>query len=1175
MEVRLFGELEAVAAGVPVPVRGAKQRALLALLALQRGQPVSADRLIEALWGDGQAANPANALQAQIGQLRRTLGPAAILTTEAGYALAAGPDEVDVVRFEQLVAKGQRLAADGEMEPASVALGEALRLRRGEPLAEFIYAGFFDAERAHLDELTLVAIESRAGADLGLGRHGELAGELEARCREHPLRERLWELFILALYRSGRQAEALGAYAEVRDRLAGELGIDPGAALRELQARILAQDPSLAPASPAPAQVVAPPKAAGDPLGPARLLETKLYVPRSRRGLVPRPRLSERLDRGTASKLTLVSAPAGFGKTTLVTEWLAAGSGAPATERPAAWLSLDRADNDPASFWTYVIAALRTVASGVGESALTLLQAPQPPPIETVLTALLNDLGATAGDIVLVLDDYHVIDASEVQGGMAFLLDHLPPWLHVVIASRADPALPLARWRARGELVEIRAADLRFTPDEAAAYLNEMMGLQLTAQDVAALEARTEGWIAALQLAALSMQGRDDVAAFIAGFAGDDRYVVDYLVEEVLQRQPDRVQAFLLQTSILDRLSGPLCDAVTGQGGGKATLEALDRGNLFLVPLDDRRRWYRYHHLFADMLHARLLDERPGQVPDLHRRASAWYEQNGERSVAIGHALAAEDFGRAADLVELAIPAMRRTRQEAALGGWLKALPDEVVRVRPVLSVGLAGALLAVGDFEGVEGRLRDAERCLGTGAGAQAPAAEMGVNDEEFRRVPAGIELYRSALAMARGDVLGTVRHARRAVDFSPEEDHLVRASAAGMSGLAFWTSGDLEAGYSAYAECVAGLRRAGHIADIFGCSIALADIRIAQGRLGEAMRTYEQALQGAAEQGGPVLRGTADMYVGMSEVYRERDDLPAATQQLLRSQELGEHNGLPQNRYRWRVAMARIRQAEGGLPGALDLLDEAERLYTGDFFPNVRPVPALKARVWIAQGRLGEAFVWAREHNLSVDDDLSYLREFEHITLARMLLGERAEDSVHQATRLLERLLLAAEEGERTGRVIEILVLQALTRQRRGDIPAALARLERAVTLAEPEGYVRVFVDEGQPMASLLRALAKQRIAGNYVRRLLAGVGETGHDRPVEQALIEPLSERELDVLRLLGTELDGPAIARELTVSLHTVRTHTKHIYAKLAVTNRRAAVRRAQELDLMSRTANRQP
>ena len=374
MEVRLFGELEALDGGVPVPVRGAKQRALLALLALQRGQPVSADRLIDTLWGDAQAANPANALQAQIGQLRRTLGPAAILTSEAGYALTAGPDEVDVVRFERLVAKGQRLAADGELAPASATLGEALRLRRGEPLAEFTYTGFFDAERARLDELTLVAIESRAVSDLGLGRHGELAGELEARCQEHPLRERLWELLILALYRSGRQAEALRAYTGIRDHLAGELGIDPGPALRELQARILAQDPSLgpasAPASLAPAQVTAPPEAAGneaDSLASALLLETKLYVPRSRRDLVPRPRLSERLDRGTASRLTLVSAPAGFGKTTLVTEWLAAGPAAPADERLAAWLSLDRADNDPVSFWTYVVAALRKVASGVGD----------------------------------------------------------------------------------------------------------------------------------------------------------------------------------------------------------------------------------------------------------------------------------------------------------------------------------------------------------------------------------------------------------------------------------------------------------------------------------------------------------------------------------------------------------------------------------------------------------------------------------------------------------------------------------------------------------------------------------------------------------------------------------------------------------------------------------------
>jgi LuxR family maltose regulon positive regulatory protein len=908
-----------------------------------------------------------------------------------------------------------------------------------------------------------------------------------------------------------------------------------------------------------------------------------LYVLGPPRGLVSRPRLSQRLDRGTTSKLMLISAPAGFGKTTLLTEWLAARPAGPADERLAAWLSLDRADNDPASFWTYVIAALQTVAPGVGESALTLLRAPQPPPIETVLTVLLNDLGAITGDIVLVLDDYHVIDARDVQDAMAFLLDHLPPRLHVVIASRTDPALPLARLRARGELVETRAAELRFTPDEAAAYLNEMMGLELTARDVAALEGRTEGWIAALQLAALSMQGRDDVAGFIAGFTGDDRYVVDYLAEEVLQRQSDRVQTFLLQTSILSRLSGPLCDAVTGQGGGKAMLGALDRGNLFLVPLDDRRRWYRYHHLFADVLQARLLDEQPDQVPDLHRRASAWYQQNGEPAVAIGHALAAGDFERGADLIELAIPAMSRTRQEATVRGWLEAIPGEVVRVRPVLSVGFAGALLSVGELEGVESRLRDAERWLdvttGIDARSVARSAEMVVADEEeYRRLPAMIELYRAALALARGDVPGTVRHARRALGVALAEDHLCRAGASGMLGLAFWTSGDLEAGHSAYAECMTGLRRAGHIADTFGCAIALADIRLVQGRLGEAMRTYEQTLQRVPEQGGPVLRGTADMYVGMSGVHRERNDLHAATQQLLRSQELGEHTGLPQNRYRWRVAMARIRQAEGDLDGALDLLNEAERVYLGDFFPNVRPVPALRARIWIAQGSLGEALGWAREQGLSVDDDLSYLREFEHITLARVLMAryqdERAQRSVHEAIRLLDRLLRAAEEGERAGSVIEIGVLRALAYQRHGDIPAALSCLERAVTQAEPEGYVRVFADEGPPMASLLRVAARQQTGGNYVRRLLAAVTETETEQngPVKQALIEPLSERELDVLRLLGTELDGPAIARELMVSLNTVRTHTKHIYAKLAVTNRRAAVRRAAELDL-PRTRNR--
>ncbi len=834
-------------------------------------------------------------------------------------------------------------------------------------------------------------------------------------------------------------------------------------------------------------------------------------------------------------------------------------------------------------FWTYLITALQSVAPGVGASGLPLLDSGQSP-IETVLATLLNELSAVPQDVVLVLDDYHEVDVPDIHEGMAFLLEHLPPRLHLVITTRADPALPLARLRARGELVEIRAADLRFTPDEAAAYLNEAMGLALTASDVAALEARTEGWIAALQLAALSIQGREDVAGFIAGFAGDDRYIVDYLVEEVLHRQPDHVRSFLLQTSVLDRLSGPLCDAVTGEDGGNAMLEALDRGNLFLVPLDDRRRWYRYHQLFADVLRARLLDEQPGRAQVLHGRASDWYEENGERSEAIDHAIAAEDFERAADLVELAIPATTQHRREATLRRWLEALPDELLRVRPVLSNAYAGSLLVRGEVEGVEERLRDAERWLGamdgTVVGPGEGAGSMVVVDEAaFRRLPGSVAVHRAGQALILGDAAGTVAHARRALDLVGEDEHLARGGAAGLLALASWTSGDLEEASRWYAAAMASLEKAGHLSDVIGCALALADIRLAQGRLGEALRVFERGLALATGQGGHVLRGAADMHVGISTILRERDDLEGARRHLSEAGALGEENGLPQNRYRSRVALAAIRQAQGDLDGALELLTEAERLYVGDFSPDVRPVAALKARVWIAQGRLAEASEWARERGLSAADELSYVHELEHATLARLLLAEGAHDrsarATREATELLERLLAAAEEGGRNGSVIEILVLLTLARRAHDDVPGALASLHRALAMAEPEGYVRVVVDEGPPMAALLKLAAKQRNASRYVRRLLAAVAPAEGRTLVEQPLIEPLSERELEVLRLLGSELDGPDIARELVVSLSTVRTHTRNIYAKLGVNSRRAAVRRAAELGLLSRTRAGRP
>ena len=903
------------------------------------------------------------------------------------------------------------------------------------------------------------------------------------------------------------------------------------------------------------------------------ILTTKLYIPPPRPNVVLRPRLSERLNEGLHRKLTLIAAPAGFGKTTLASAWLAS------CEWRAAWLSLDEGDSDPTRFLTYLVAALQTIAPTIGAGVLGVLQAPQPPPIESILAALLNDINSLPDHVVLVLDDYHVLDARPVDDALVFLLEHLPPQMHLVITTREDPQLPLARLRVRNQLTELRAADLRFTPAEAAEFLSRVMDLDLSAEEVAVLESRTEGWIAGLQLAALSMRGRDDSAQFVRAFAGDNRYIVDYLVEEVLQRQPELVRRFLLQTAILERLCGPLCDAVTGQHDGSTRLEALHRGNFFIVPLDDRRQWYRYHHLFAEVLSTHLIAEQPDQLAPLHRRASAWYEQHGSAADAIRHALAAEDFARVADLVELAVPAMLRNRQEATLLGWLKALPDELVQRRPVLSVGYASALLSSGEFEDVETRLRSAERWLETTADRparpQAPAAAMVVVDEAaFRRLPGAIAVSRAGLALVLGDVAGTVTYARRALDLVPEDDHLWRGAAAALLGLASWTSGDLETAHRSYADGMARVQKAGNIADAIGCAIALADIRIAQGRLHEAMGIYEHALQLATEQGDPVLRGTADMYVGMSELERERNDLHAATQHLLRSKEQGEHTGLPQNRYRWRVAMARIREAQGDLDGALDLLQEAERLYVGDFFPNVHPVAALVTRVWVAQGRLGEALDWARAQGLSAHDQLSYLREFEHITLARVLLArstsDRADRSMREAIGLLERLLQAAEAGERTGSAIEILVLLALAHQAQGDIPAALVPLSRALTLAQPEGYVRMFVDVGAPMAELLTRMKDEggRMK-EYIRKLLAAFGKQEDVHPsslIPHPLMEPLSERELDVLRLLGTYLSGPDIARELMVSLNTLRTHTKNIYDKLGVNTRQAAVRRARSLDL---------
>lgn len=952
----------------------------------------------------------------------------------------------------------------------------------------------------------------------------------------------------------------------------------------------------------------------------APILATKLYIPPTRQKSVPRPHLLERLNDGISSgrKLILISAPAGFGKTTLLSEWTQALrlDVAQAYENEnrkskdvnqVAWLSLDQADNDLVRFLMYLVAALQTIAPNIGAGALAALQSPQPPPAHALITALLNEIAALPHHLILVLDDYHVIDAQAIDDALGFLLDHLPQQMHLVIATREDPDIPLALLRARDQLVELRAVDLRFTRTEAADFINRVMGLNLSAHDIVALETRTEGWAAGLQLAALALQGhlvqaqpdviqgeqsrreRQDISTFINNFAGSHRYVLDYLVGEVIERQTESERSFLLQTSILDRLCGPLCDAVTGEVNGSETLETFERSNLFVIPLDDRRRWYRYHHLFAEVLQARLMEQQPEKVSQLHRRAAAWYERHSLPSDAIRHALAATDFEHAADLIELQVRAMYLGGMEATWLGWVKQLPDEIVRARPVLNVYYAFGLLPTAP-NGAGVRLDQAEQLLNNesfnNSAQEIEQSQIGTtkrtvrNKDEFRSLPGTICIARAYRAGALGDVDGIVQYARRALDLLPENDHLWRGAAAALLGIAYWNSGDPEAAHQTITAGVRNLHMAGGLNFSISGKYLLADIRLLQGRLKDAKRTAEQALQQVTEQGAPVPQGTADLYVVFSEVLLECNELQPAAQHLQTYKELGPIAALVEPQHRWYCAMARLQTVRGDLDGALALLQEGERHYVGGPTLDTRPISALRAQVWLKQGRLRDALDWVRERGFHVDDELDFAHEFEHITLARILIAqyetERANGSLDAALTLLEHLLQAANKKARLKSSIEILVLRALASRARDEMSAALAALERAVSLAEPEGYVRIFVDEGASMAELLRMLRARDVPPRlkeYVNSLLEAYENPHQDKKQTQepgtlsSMLEPLSERELDVLGLLRTELSGPEIARELSVSLNTVRTHTKNIYSKLDVNNRRAAVRRAQELGLL--------